>query len=157
MTIDIIDRLDTPNSRALAALCQSLLAFAVREETAGEDFQLSLTLTDNAGIQALNKEFRNLDKPTDVLSFPLVEFSQEDILEYADPETEEIMLGDIVISLEKAAEQAEEYGHSLEREAGFLCIHGALHLLGYDHETETDRQAMRKREEAVLKSYDLTR
>ncbi len=101
------------------------------------DCEISVTFTDNEIIRELNKEYRDIDRETDVLSFPM---------------DEDDMLGDIVISLEKAKEQAEEYGHSIEREISFLCVHSCLHLLGYDHETsEEDEKTMFAKQEEVLK------
>jgi probable rRNA maturation factor len=98
--------------------------------------EVSVTFTDNEGIRELNKKFRNIDKPTDVLSFPLFDFEGES----EEPPIDEMInnLGDIVISLERAREQAEEFGHSFERETAFLCVHSMLHLLGYDHERSAE-------------------
>lgn len=119
-----------------------------------EDAQVSITVTDNEEIQILNLEHRAIDAPTDVLSFPLGEGGVFD----RDLDTGEVLLGDIVLSVEKAKEQAEEYGHSLERELAFLTVHSMLHLLGYDHEQgEEARQVMRRKEEAVLARLGLTR
>ena len=115
--------------------------------------EVSVTLTDNEGIHALNREFRGIDKPTDVLSFPLVEY-EEDIAPSYDEDR--AMLGDIVISLERAAEQAEEFGHSFEREVAFLTAHSMLHLLGYDHEkSEEDDIDMRRRQNEIMKTMGL--
>lgn len=104
-----------------------------------KDCEISITFTDNENIRQLNNEFRNIDRATDVLSFPM------------DDEGDEVVLGDVVISLEKAKEQAEEYGHSLEREISFLCVHSCLHLLGYDHETsEEDEKEMFMKQHEIL-------
>lgn len=108
--------------------------------------EVSVLLTDNATIHSLNRDYRGKDMPTDVLSFALNEGDEPTIID-GPPEN---LLGDIIISLEKAAEQAAEYGHGQEREVAFLTLHGLLHLLGYDHETEDDRTEMRQEEEAVL-------
>jgi probable rRNA maturation factor len=108
--------------------------------------EVSILLTDNETIHSLNRDYRGKDMPTDVLSFALNEGDEPVIV---DGPTEEL-LGDIIISLEKAAEQAVEYGHSQEREVAFLTLHGLLHLLGYDHETEEDKTEMRREEEHVL-------
>ena len=115
---------------------------------------LSLLLTDDAGIAALNREHRGVDAPTDVLSFP-----QFDHLAAAAPPAAglPLMLGDIVVSMPRAAEQARRYGHARSREFGFLLVHGLLHLLGYDHETADDAAAMEARQEAVLQSLGLHR
>ena len=115
--------------------------------------ELSVTFTDNEGIQAVNKQYRNIDKETDVLSFPLTDFEGGD-----EPPADEpaVSLGDIVISLEKARAQAEEFGHSLEREVAFLTVHSTLHLLGYDHELSEDDDAdMRRRQREILESMGL--
>ena len=123
-----------------------------------EDFrntcEVSVTFTDNEGIHELNKKFRGVDKPTDVLSFPLFDFEGET----EEPPIDEVMsnLGDIVISLEKAKEQAEEFGHSFERETAFLCVHSMLHLLGYDHErSEEEDVEMRSKQSEIMKIMGL--
>ena len=110
-----------------------------------EDVELSVVLCDNAYIHELNKTYRNIDRPTDVLSFALNEGEEEG---YDGPDTK--LLGDIVISLDKTREQSEEYGHSFERELAYLTVHGMLHILGYDHMTDEDKVEMRKEEEFVL-------
>ncbi|MEG1774101.1 MAG: rRNA maturation RNase YbeY [Oscillospiraceae bacterium] len=116
--------------------------------------EISVSFTDNAGIQDLNAAYRNKNVPTDVLSFPLCEDGKFD----ADPGTGLKPLGDIVISMEKAFEQARLYGHSLEREIGFLTVHSMFHLLGYDHETSgIEARIMREKEEAVLQELGLSR
>lgn len=108
--------------------------------------EVSVLLTDNATIRMLNSEYRGKDTPTDVLSFALSEGEEPEIIDGP----EQNLLGDIIISIEKAAEQAAEYGHSEEREIAFLTLHGILHLLGYDHETDEDRSEMRQEEENIL-------
>ena len=118
------------------------------------DCQVSLTFTDDEGIRRLNREFRQIDSPTDVLSFPLVDFAGGDEPAADEPE---IMLGDIVISLERAEAQAEEYGHGFEREAAFLCVHSMLHLLGYDHvNSEEEELEMRRRQSEILEAMGLS-
>lgn len=109
------------------------------------DVEISVMLTDNDGIRDLNKLHRNIDRATDVLSFPMFEYNEAGEIneDYAElNEMGEICLGDIVISLERAEEQAEEYGHSFEREVGFLTVHSMLHLLGFDHMTEEEEKEM---------------
>ena len=109
------------------------------------DVEISVMLTDNDGIRDLNKLHRNIDRTTDVLSFPMFEYNEAGEIneDYAElNEMGEICLGDIVISLERAEEQAEEYGHSFEREVGFLTVHSMLHLLGFDHMTEEEEKEM---------------
>lgn len=115
--------------------------------------EVSLMFTDDETIHEMNREYRGIDRPTDVLSFALEEGEEEEI--YGGPE--ENLLGDIIISVETATRQAEEYGHSVEREMAFLALHGMLHLLGYDHMEEEERQQMRAQEEAILASLGITR
>lgn len=116
--------------------------------------EINVLVTDDAGIRIINRESRKLDKPTDVLSFPMFQLEAgsppEDWSEYKDPASRLVPLGDMCISLERAIAQAEEFGHSTRREVGYLTIHSMLHLLGYDHldEGEQKRQ-MRSREEAI--------
>ncbi|MBU5675677.1 rRNA maturation RNase YbeY [Alkaliphilus sp. MSJ-5] len=114
------------------------------------DYEVSLSLVDNNEIKELNSIYRGKDYATDVLSFPLVDEDQAIDLK-------EKLLGDIVISVEKAEEQAKEYNHSFEREMGFLVVHSMFHLMGYDHDTSEDTKDMRYREEAVLSSLNLIR
>ena len=111
--------------------------------------EVSVTFTDNEGIHALNKQYRGVDRPTDVLSFPLFDYESET----EEPPVDELigMLGDIVLSLEQADKQATEYGHGFDREVAFLTVHSMLHLLGYDHETgEEDEADMRRRQSAIM-------
>lgn len=129
-------------------------AAVLKYEEIKEKAEVSVSFVDNAQIRELNAEYRNKDTATDVLSFPLGDDESFDVNE----ETGAILLGDIVISVERAMEQASEYGHSLEREIGWLTVHSMLHLLGYDHETcEEDAKDMRRREEEILTSLSLTR
>ncbi|AUS09457.1 rRNA maturation RNase YbeY [Laceyella sacchari] len=116
--------------------------------------EVSVTIVDNERIHQLNKEYRDVDRPTDVLSFPLWEPDEEWVI---DEEEERVALGDIVISLPKAKEQAEAYGHTLDREVGFLAVHGFLHLLGYDHETKEEEEEMFAKQEEILSLVGLHR
>lgn len=125
-------------------------------KSAGFPAHIEVFIVTDADIHEVNRERRGVDKPTDVLSFPAVDWRGGE-KPVPDPGTGRVFLGDILISAERAAVQAEEYGHSLNREMGFLGIHGVLHLLGYDHETEADRAQMRAREEAVLERRGLKR
>ncbi len=123
-------------------------------ESCKGDYEVSVTFVDNNEIHQLNKEYRNIDRPTDVLSFPLGEDGVYDL----DNETGMYLLGDIVISIETAYKQAEIYGHSLEREIGFLTVHSMLHLLGYDHEEgKLQERIMREKEEAILTTLGISR
>ena len=115
--------------------------------------EISVTFTDNEKIQKINNDFRGIDKPTDVLSFPLNDYEDSDLPLADDPKGS---LGDIVISLERAKEQADEFGHSFEREVAFLTVHSTLHLLGYDHvNSEEEELDMRNRQSEVLKIMGL--
>ena len=149
------------------ALLEKVVEEALRTEECPYPCEVNITLTDNEGIRELNQEYRELDVPTDVLSFPMVEyeipgdFSHLDSVAaknmYFNLETSELLLGDIVISVERAREQAEEYGHSLLRELSFLAVHGFYHLLGYDHMTKEDEKVMFAKQEEVLEAYGITR
>lgn len=156
MKIEIIDEIGNEDSRALGELLTRVAACAGRDELSREDWEVCLTLTDGARIRALNREFRQVDSETDVLSFPLWDRRAGEEAT-RNPETNAILLGDIVISLPRAEEQAREYGHSLRREAAYLCVHGMLHLMGYDHMNDGERAVMRAREEELLTALNLTR
>jgi len=122
--------------------------------------EVYVLLTDNEGIRIFNREHRSIDKPTDVLSFPLLELydGQGDIFpEDINPENGNVIMGDIIISLEKALEQSREYGHSFLREVAFLATHGAFHLMGYDHDEPGREEIMIKLQEEVLSSLGLKR
>lgn len=119
----------------------------------GEDVELSVILVDDEAITDLNRDHRGLAKPTDVLSFPQLE--GEELVEL--PEGEPLPIGDIVISLERCLGQAADYGHSFERELGFLTAHGMLHLLGWDHQTPEEEEAMMAKTEEILAGLGLTR
>ena len=143
---------DEQSSFRVSFRLKKLLRRAVSETLFYEDFynscQVSITFTDNEGIRALNAQYRDIDRETDVLSFPLIDFErgEEPCIDEA-----EVMLGDIVLSLEKTQAQAEEFGHSFEREAAFLCVHSMLHLLGYDHvNSEEEDREMRRRQREIL-------
>ena len=132
-----------------------LLRRAILETLAYENVdikspEVSMTFTDNEGIRELNRAHRDIDRATDVLSFPMFDFEDES-------EELEGALGDIVISLERAQEQAETFGHSFEREVAFLCVHSMLHLLGYDHETsQADELDMRRRQSEIMDKLGLS-
>ena len=122
-----------------------------QEGVDGERAEISLTLVSLEEIRELNRDYRDVDRETDVLSFPQFE-SVEDM-----PEFGELCLGDVVICLDKVEEQAKEFGHSFERELIYLFVHSLLHLLGYDHMEEDEKKEMRQREEAVMTAIDLNR
>ena len=135
----------------LKMLVRKAILTTLEYEGADTDCEVSVTFTDNEGIHAINKEYRNLDRPTDVLSFPQINYDEGEELMEGD------MLGDIVLSLERAREQAEEFGHSFERECAFLCAHSTLHLLGYDHElSDEDDADMRRRQSEIMERMGLS-
>jgi probable rRNA maturation factor len=127
--------------------------------------EINLTLTDNEGIHAINKEFREIDRPTDVLSFPMLNYETPGDFSFLDdedsddfnPDTGEALLGDIVISIEKVYEQAENYGHSTEREYAFLITHSMLHLFGYDHMEEQEAKVMEEKQREILEQMNILR
>lgn len=126
--------------------------------------EVNLLLTMNDEIHEMNNNFRQIDRATDVLSFPMVDYAQpgvfdflEEAMEYFNPETGELMLGDIVISKEKVVAQAEEYGHSIEREYAFLIAHSMLHLFGYDHMEEEERAVMEAKQKEILEQLNILR
>ena len=116
-----------------------------------DNYEVSLSFVDNKEIHELNREYRGVDRVTDVLSFPLLSDDFEDV------ELEEESLGDIVVSLERALEQSIEYNHSFEREVCFLICHSMFHLLGYDHDTDENTKEMREKEEHILNKLNITR
>ncbi|HHZ13630.1 MAG: rRNA maturation RNase YbeY [Caldicoprobacterales bacterium] len=147
---------------------EDLIIACVQRTLDMEEFEfntmVSIILVDNATIEQMNSQFRGIAMATDVLSFPMLEIQagcddldEEKLINDIHPETGSVILGDIVISMEKVRDQALEYGHSFERELGFLVVHGMLHLLGYDHIEEEDMNIMRPKEEAILESLNLTR
>ncbi|MBQ3554468.1 MAG: rRNA maturation RNase YbeY [Clostridia bacterium] len=141
------------------SLITDCLSAALSAEQFEYEAEISLLFTDNEGIREINRIQRKIDKPTDVLSFPMLEQDEEGVIIYDEDFIEgRVFLGDIVISLEKAVVQAEEYGHSLEREIGFLAVHSLLHLLGYDHELgQAEEQEMFEKQEMILNSLGLVR
>ena len=162
----------TLEAKALEALLTRAIEEGLKAEGVTVPCEVSLTITTPEEIHELNKEYRNVDRPTDVLSFPMLAYAEvprmtasagEETARLAEeeenlnPETGELVLGDIVINLEQARAQAAEYGHSLEREVAFLAVHSLLHLLGYDHETEEEEKVMFQKQEAILQSMGLIR
>ena len=123
--------------------------------------EINVLVTDDAGIRIINRESRSLDKPTDVLSFPMFQLEAgilpENWDEYRDPDSGLVPLGDMCISLERAVAQSQEFGHSVRREVGYLTIHSMLHLLGYDHMEDDEKAEMRAKEESVMEQINVTR
>lgn len=139
---------------SLRNLVRRSVIAALEYENFSYDAEVSVTFTDNEGIKELNREYRDKDSATDVLSFPMYDFRNGDKPEEGFP----VELGDIVLSLERADSQSVEFGHSFKREVAFLTVHSVLHLLGYDHELSDDDDAdMRRRQKDIMEKLKLTR
>ncbi|WP_297634663.1 rRNA maturation RNase YbeY [uncultured Clostridium sp.] len=145
---------------------EEVILFALKEEEVLKDCEISLVLVDNNEIKDINRETRGIDKITDVLSFPMLDYEKGKVFKdiYKNFEFDEVyldgedlVLGDIVLCLERALEQSKEYNHSFERESFYLIVHSILHLLGYDHMEEEEKKIMRKREEEILEKLDIRR
>ena len=137
---------------SLEAVCD----FVLKKEGVNCKYQISLLFVDNEEIREINRETRNIDRATDVLSFPM--FEQDEIKQLIEENYEaDDVLGDIVISIPKVQEQAVEYGHSFERELAYMCVHGFFHLMGYDHMVESDKVVMRGKEDEILNRLHITR
>ena len=138
-------------------IIKKVVQAVLEEEKIVHDLYINITLTNNEEIHVINKQYRDVDRPTDVLSFPMYEREEISALRKKDNIFAEEILGDIIISIPKVREQAEEYGHSFERELAYLTTHGMLHLLGYDHMIDEEKEQMRKREEEILEKLNITR
>ena len=139
---------------------------SLKAEEMNVPYQISLLFVDNEEIREINRETRGIDKATDVLSFPMLEYPKDKVFKEVYKDTkfneiyldgEELVLGDMVLSLERAKEQSIEYNHSFNREVCYLVVHSILHLLGYDHMEDEEKKRMRKREEEILGSLNITR
>lgn len=151
MTVLIDNRTEELLAAELEDAIRKAAAEALNYEAFDEDCEISVSIVDNEEIRQINKQFRNIDRATDVLSFPMLTFVEGEEAEVN--ENDEIILGDIIISLERAREQAAEYGHSLKREIAFLTAHSMLHLLGYDHmEPEEEAEMFRRQKEILLQA-----
>lgn len=159
MTIQIEYEAEKQLELPYKTIIEETVVAALDYECCPYEAEVNILLTDNEEIKRINKEFRNLDQPTDVLSFPMGDFDapsdferlEEYSEDYFNPETGELLLGDIVISVDKVEEQAEKYGHSQSRELAFLVAHSMLHLCGYDHIKADEREVMEKKQEEILK------
>lgn len=158
MDISFIDETNNLSKENLEEV-ESLLQFAADFLKISEDTEMSVSFMDNAGIQVINRDYRGKDVPTDVISFALEEEGEDEIPIIFEDADEDFPrnLGDIMISTERAAEQAAEYGHSFERELGFLAVHGFLHLNGYDHMEPDDEKEMFGLQKEILDAYGLKR
>lgn len=146
-------------------LATEVIEFTIEHEDFPYESEINLTLTDNAGIQEINREYRQIDAPTDVLSFPMLSYDlagdfsklEEDYDDNFNPDTGEIILGDIIISVDRVKEQAKEYGHSEKREYAFLIVHSMLHLFGYDHMTPEEAAEMEAKQAEILNAMNIVR
>lgn len=152
LTVDFIDDAEMIQPVHLEVL-EKLLQFAADEEGIEEDAEVAVSFVSEEEIQSINKAYRDKDSVTDVISFALEEGEDED---FEMPDAPRV-LGDIIICVKRAEEQSEEYGHSFERELGFLTVHGLLHILGYDHMNEADEKKMFGRQDELLNAFGLTR
>ena len=158
MTIEIEyeaeKKLDLPYEKIIRDVIEEAMDY----EGCPYEAEVSVVLTDNPSIQEINRDYRQIDRPTDVLSFPMVDYErpadfcglEEQAEDYFNPETGELMLGDIIVSVDKVEEQAEKYGHSQARELAFLVAHSMLHLSGYDHMEEEERLVMERKQAEIL-------
>ncbi|MGO4887224.1 rRNA maturation RNase YbeY [Anaerobacillus sp. MEB173] len=154
LKVDFHDQTETLTPEQIV-LIENLLNKAAEIEGIEEGSEVSVSFVNNDEIQEINREYRNIDKPTDVISFALNEQDEDELAVIGEGIPN--LLGDIIISIPKTIEQADSYGHSFERELGFLAVHGILHLLGYDHMTEEDEKIMFSRQEEILAAYGLKR
>ncbi|MCR5743611.1 MAG: rRNA maturation RNase YbeY [Lachnospiraceae bacterium] len=164
MTIDIEYETDIKLELDYEKIIKDVVVAALDYEECPYDAQVNVVLTDNPSIHEVNRETRQIDRPTDVLSFPMNEypapadFSEiEEDPDAFDPDSGELLLGDIMISVEKVKEQAQLYGHSEKRELAFLVAHSMLHLMGYDHIDDEERAVMEKRQSEILDSIGYVR
>lgn len=146
-------------------LAEEVINFSMEHEAFPYEAEVNLTLTDNEGIHEINQSYRQIDRPTDVLSFPMLAYEkagdfsklEDNYDDNFNPDTGEIMLGDIVISVDKVREQAESYGHSEKREFAFLIVHSMLHLFGYDHMTPEEAAVMEAKQNEILNEMNIFR
>ncbi len=166
MTFYVENEVDADFGFDIEELAKSVADTVLDMEGCAADIEVGLTITDSEGIHELNKEFRGIDSPTDVLSFPNVSYENagdfsvllgEQLVDLLDPDTGKIMFGDIVINEDRVRSQAEDYGHSVKREFAFLVAHSMLHLCGYDHMEEEEAKVMEKKQEDVLGKLGITR
>lgn len=137
------------------SLSEKVMNEVLKLEGVKSKAEISFSLVNNSEIRQINNQFRSIDRETDVLSFPLIDFTSEGLPDFSC--TNEVILGDIILSIDKTTSQAEEYGHSFERELGFLIAHSMLHLLGYDHMDEESEKIMISKQEEVLNNLNLKR
>lgn len=150
----------------LTNIIDEIIDYALKDEQVLIPYEVSVIYVDNESIREINEETRGVDKATDVLSFPMLDYDHGKVFkdcyvgyEFSQIDLNEgnLVLGDIVLSLERAKEQSEDFGHSFQREVCYLIIHSILHLLGYDHMEEDEKKVMRAREEEILSKFEITR
>lgn len=159
MTILIDNRLSEDKiEKDMEYFIENIIKEVLKQENCTDNYEVSISLVNNEEIKNLNREYRNMDSSTDVLSFPMIDFKnpKEDCWKWESFD-EDLLLGDIVISIEKAKEQSQEFGHSFERELAFLLVHGMLHLLGYDHEDKNQETIMFQKQEEIFDKLHIRR
>ena len=166
MTLNIEEEVPIPDGLDYKKIIHDVVCGALEFEDCPYEVEVNVILTSNEEIALINRDYRDLNQPTDVLSFPMIdyvapgdfsvleEYNEED---YFNPESGELMLGDIIISMDKVYEQAEKYGHSIQRELGFLVAHSMLHLFGYDHMEPEETQVMEEKQRDISKLVHLSR
>ena len=161
MTLLLEEEVAIPFTFDYRKVAEDVISQALEVENFPYDVEVSLVLTNDEEIHTLNQQFREIDRSTDVLSFPMMDYPAPGDFSLLDlsavSENEELILGDIVISVEHVMAQAKEYGHSLKREMAFLTAHSMLHLMGYDHMEEDERIVMEKKQEEILQNLGITR
>ena len=165
MTINFEKEVNTNFDFDCEALAKDVITFTIDHEDFPYEAEVNLTLTDNEEIHRINLEYRQIDRPTDVLSFPMLSyekagdfsFLEEESEDDFNPDTGEVMLGDIIISVDKVLEQAQSYGHSPKREFAFLIVHSMLHLFGYDHIDPKDAAIMEPKQKQILEEMHIVR
>ena len=165
MTVTLERESDIPLPFSEQEVAEAVISETLDYEDCPYEVQVNIILTNNEEIHQINLEHRGVDAPTDVLSFPMIEYAypsdftvlEADGMDNFDPDTGELILGDIVISVDKVMEQAEKYGHDVKREYAFLIAHSMLHLFGYDHMDELERETMEHKQEDILTRLNITR
>lgn len=165
MSLNIEKEVEILFSFPYEKVAEEVINFTIEHEGFPYEAEVNLTLTDNEGIWEVNKMYRDIDAPTDVLSFPMLSYDlpgdfsklEENYDENFNPDTGEILLGDILISVDRVKEQAKSYGHSEKREYAFLIVHSMLHLFGYDHMTTEDAAQMEKKQNEILTKMNIVR
>lgn len=165
MSFYLEEECEVPFEFDYQALAREVIGFTLEHEKFPYEAEINLTLTDNEGIHVINREYRDIDRPTDVLSFPMLSYEQPGDFSFLEeendddfnPDTGEAILGDIIISVEKVKEQALSYGHSEKREFAFLIVHSMLHLFGYDHMEAGEAEQMEAKQREILDAMNITR